>query len=107
MASRSAWARNNAKHSQREFGETKPKPISHEEASLWIPEFVEGMQGLTTWFSLRSPLALAAGSNEQEREVNLRQLCKMGILRMRSSHDPSTGQFLCYEWSLTEAGKIS
>lgn len=100
---RAAHARNKKRHDQRQFGEVKPKSISQDVSTTWVGPFVESLQGLTTWINANSILALPLGATKREREFRLRQLSKMGILRMYVYKDH---EFVEYRWELTEGGKL-
>lgn len=94
-----------ARHAQRQYPQTKPKPLPTGSNTAWMSEFIPRLEGLTTPLTTESLLVLPLGKSAAEREQRLRQLSKMGILHMTgarkpSETDPKVYVFSHYEWTV-------
>lgn len=102
---RAAHAHNTNRHAQRVFGQEKAKLAPADTANLWVGEFVSSVQGLTTYLTVNSMLVTQLGATPERRMERLRQLSKMGILRMSAHRE--NGEFVEYRWELTREGDLS
>lgn len=103
MVSRATHYSNQAKHSQRQFGQQKAKLVSVDQGTAWISPMVERLQPLPVglYFNLEQVQFVAPATVEQ-----LRELSRRGILHMRSLRDENQ-KFVEFQWALTKAGAIS
>lgn len=104
MVSRATHYRAKAKHDQRGFGESKPALPPRDTTTAWVGPFVSSIQGLTEPFSADSIIALSLGATTEERTVKLRELSKLGVLRMYALWENK--EFVGYRWKLTEEGTL-
>lgn len=100
---RAAHYQRTSKAAQR-HGVAKPKMVKRDEDTTWIPEFVTSIQGLTVPFNADSVIALGLGATPEERTGKLRQLSKIGILRMYAHRE--NGTFIEYRWEVAPAGRL-
>jgi hypothetical protein len=98
MTSRAQYFRNTTKHAQR-GPEAKRKLIDKDVATAWVGPFISSIQGLATYLTVDSMIVMQLGETPRDRELKLRELCKLGVLTM-DAHRDANGQFVEYRWTL-------
>jgi hypothetical protein len=97
MTSRSQYYRNTTKHAQRGV-EAKRKLVDKDVATAWVGPFISSLEGLATHLTVDSMIVMQLGDTPRERELKLRELCKLGVLTMDAYRED--GQFVEYRWTL-------
>lgn len=97
MVSRAAHYRNKARHAQREFGEAKPRLLSRDEGTTWMPTFIASLNNGDT-LTVHSEAVLPLANTAEERTLKLRELSKIGVLRMYAYRE--NGLFVEYRWTV-------
>ncbi|QZD98618.1 hypothetical protein SEA_JEMERALD_30 [Microbacterium phage Jemerald] len=100
MVSRAAHYRNKARHAQREFGQVKPRLLDRDEATSWQGAFIATLSNDMPAFNVDSPIAASLGSTPEARSLRLRELCKIGVLRMSAHRENNV--FIEYRWTVTK-----
>jgi len=100
MVSRAAHYRNKARHAQREFGQVKPRLLDRDEGTAWQGGFIATLSNNMPQFNVDSPIAASLGATAEERTRKLRELCKIGVLRMSAHRE--NGIFIEYRWTVTK-----
>lgn len=98
MVSRTTHYNNKRRHAQREFGQTKPRLLPRDEGTSWQGAAVATLSGIEGEFNVEHPAVESLGTDARERELRLRELCKVGVLRMRAHRVDSV--FIEYRWSV-------
>jgi len=101
---RAAHARNKKRHAQREFGEVKPRLLPRDEGTSWMPAYVATLSTDQPDFNVADPIAEGLGSNARDRELRLRELCKIGILRMYAHRKNNV--FVEYRWAVVKTSLV-
>lgn len=102
MVSRATHYNNQRRHSQREFGQTKPRLTNRDESSAWIgaaATMLREHQGFE--FNADSDLAAAVHEDPEQRIIRLRALARNGVLHMRAHREGD--RFIEYRWTVTNA----
>ena len=100
MVSRASHYRNQARHSQRNFGEVKPRLLDRDEGTAWQGPFIATLSNTMPEFNADSPIAASLGETSKTRTLRLRELCKIGVLHMRAHREENV--FVEYRWTVTK-----
>lgn len=98
MVSRATHYNNKRRHAQREFGQTKPRLLPRDVGTSWQGAFVATLSDGPSDFNLEHPITHSLGDTPEARALRLRELCKVGVLRMRAVRDGD--KFIEYRWSV-------
>lgn len=100
MVSRATHYTNKRRHSQREFGQEKPRLMERDEGTAWIgaaATMLREYQGAT--FNAEHALAVAVHEEPGTRLTRLRTLSRNGVLRMHAHREHD--RFIEYRWTIT------
>lgn len=100
MVSRATHYRNKARHDQREFGEVKPRLLNRDDSTAWRGAYIATLSNDMPAFNADSPIAAPLGATTEDRVVRLRELSKIGVLRMSAYRE--NGTFIEYRWTVTK-----